>query len=89
MVQQDSVRKNESQTASQNKLNSGFAIEQQLIKTREEEIMSTTTNMQELYIGYFGRAADQDGLDYWVAGIDNGDLSYEDVVLSFTDSPLV
>jgi len=29
--------------------------------------MSTASQLQQLYVAYFGRAADPAGLDYWVA----------------------
>ena len=39
--------------------------------------MSTTSDVQELYIGLLGRAADPDGLAYWVGQIDAGTLTLE------------
>jgi len=41
--------------------------------------MSTQTDVQEMYIGLLGRAADKAGYDYWVAQIDAGILTVEDV----------
>ncbi|RLA19793.1 MAG: hypothetical protein DRQ56_04600, partial [Gammaproteobacteria bacterium] len=41
--------------------------------------MSTQTDVQEMYIGLLGRAADKAGYDYWVAEIDAGILTVEDV----------
>lgn len=40
--------------------------------------MATVSDrVQNIYIGLLGRAADQDGLDYWTAEIDLGILTYE------------
>ena len=39
--------------------------------------MSTTSEVQTLYIGLLGRAADPDGLAYWVGEIDAGTLTLE------------
>jgi len=41
--------------------------------------MSTQTDVQEMYIGLLGRAADKAGYDYWVEQIDAGILTVEDV----------
>lgn len=48
--------------------------------------MATASDLQQLYIGYFGRAADQAGLDFWVEAINNGGLSLADVRASFVQS---
>jgi len=39
--------------------------------------MSTTSQIQEIYVGLLGRAADAEGLAYWVAEIDGGVLTIE------------
>jgi len=39
--------------------------------------MSTAAQVQEIYVGLLGRAADKPGLDYWVAEIDGGVLTIE------------
>jgi len=49
--------------------------------------MSIATDIQQLYIGYLGRAADQAGLAYWVDKVENGGWSVTDVALSFADQP--
>jgi hypothetical protein len=41
--------------------------------------MSTTSDVQELYIGLLGRAADPSGLAYWVGEIDAGTLTLEEL----------
>lgn len=48
--------------------------------------MATTlaSQVQELYIGYLGRAADKAGLDFWVKAIENGTSTLESVALGFT-----
>lgn len=48
--------------------------------------MATASDLQQLYIGYFGRAADQAGLDFWVEAINNGGLSLANVRASFVQS---
>ncbi|WP_425913257.1 DUF4214 domain-containing protein [Pseudomonas sp. GWSMS-1] len=48
--------------------------------------MATASDLQQLYIGYFGRAADQTGLDFWVNAINNGGLSLDNVRASFVQS---
>lgn len=49
--------------------------------------MSTAKDIQQLYIGYLGRAADQDGLDYWVNMVENEGWTLDDVAASFADQP--
>ena len=39
--------------------------------------MSTTAQIQEIYVGLLGRAADAEGLAYWTAEIDGGVLTIE------------
>lgn len=48
--------------------------------------MATTlaSQVQELYVGYLGRAADKAGLDFWVKAIENGTSTLESVALGFT-----
>lgn len=41
-------------------------------------------DIQQLYIGILGRAADQPGLDYWVNEIETGSLTLENTRASFT-----
>ncbi|MDH0609463.1 DUF4214 domain-containing protein [Stutzerimonas stutzeri] len=48
--------------------------------------MATVSDLQQLYIGYFGRAADQAGLSFWVEAINNGGLSLANVRASFVQS---
>ncbi|RRW22521.1 DUF4214 domain-containing protein [Stutzerimonas stutzeri] len=48
--------------------------------------MATASDLQQLYIGYFGRAADQEGLNFWVDAINNGGLSLDNVHTSFVQS---
>lgn len=43
--------------------------------------MSRATEIQQLYIGLLGRAADQDGLDYWT----NGDLSVAEIAANIVN----
>lgn len=50
--------------------------------------MATTANqVQALYIGYMGRAADQDGLNFWTNAINTGVSTLESAALGFTLSP--
>lgn len=48
--------------------------------------MATTlaSQVQELYIGYLGRAADKAGLDFWVKAVETGVSTLESVALGFT-----
>lgn len=48
--------------------------------------MATTlaSQVQELYVGYLGRAADKAGLDFWVKAIESGTSTLESVALGFT-----
>lgn len=48
--------------------------------------MATASDLQQLYIGYFGRAADQTGLNFWVNAVNNGGLSLDNVRTSFVQS---
>lgn len=48
--------------------------------------MATASDLQQLYVGYFGRAADQEGLNFWLEAINNGGLSLENVHTSFVQS---
>ena len=48
--------------------------------------MATASDLQQLYIGYFGRAADQEGLNFWVDAINEGGLSLDNVHASFVQS---
>lgn len=41
--------------------------------------------VQQLYVGYLGRAADQEGLDYWANEITNGVLSMEQLRANLTN----
>ncbi len=42
------------------------------------------SQVQALYVGYLGRAADQAGLDFWTNAIANGTSTLESVALGFT-----
>jgi hypothetical protein len=44
------------------------------------------TQILELYTAYFNRAADRDGVDYWLGEIENNNWSVEQVAQSFADS---
>ncbi|CAM5573292.1 hypothetical protein SSTU70S_05047 [Stutzerimonas stutzeri] len=44
------------------------------------------SQVQELYVGYLGRAADQAGLDFWTNAITAGTSTIESVALGFTQS---
>lgn len=44
------------------------------------------SQVQALYVGYLGRAADQDGLDFWTNAIAAGTSTIESVALGFVDS---
>lgn len=46
--------------------------------------MAIREDVQELYIGILGRAADQSGLDYWTEQIANGTFSIENTRSAFT-----
>ncbi|MGK8939929.1 DUF4214 domain-containing protein [Stutzerimonas stutzeri] len=48
--------------------------------------MATASDLQQLYVGYFGRAADQEGLNFWLEAINNGGLSLDNVHASFVQS---
>lgn len=48
--------------------------------------MATASDLQQLYIGYFGRAADQVGLNFWLDAINNGGLSLANVHAAFVNS---
>jgi hypothetical protein len=41
--------------------------------------MQAIAKIQEIYIGLLGRAADQDGLNYWVGEYSKGSLSYDQI----------
>jgi len=43
--------------------------------------------VQQLYIGVLGRAADKAGFDYWVAEVTSGNLTIDQVAASFFDQP--
>ena len=44
--------------------------------------MTAVFDLQKIYIGYFGRAADPSGLDYWL-GRYNAGMSLVDIAASF------
>ncbi|WP_275545428.1 DUF4214 domain-containing protein [Pseudomonas sp. Marseille-Q0931] len=48
--------------------------------------MATASDLQQLYIGYFGRAADQAGLNFWLDAINSGGLSLDNVHTAFVNS---
>ncbi len=48
---------------------------------------SLQQQVQELYVGYLGRAAELNGLNFWVEGIEAGTYTLEDVAQEFTLSP--
>lgn len=47
--------------------------------------MSIANDIQMLYIGYLGRAADEAGLEYWVNKVANEEWTVDQVALSFAD----
>ena len=47
---------------------------------------STTNQVQALYIGYFGRAADPSGLSFWVSAVNNGTITLENLGTAFAAS---
>ena len=47
---------------------------------------STTNQVQALYIGYFGRAADPSGLNYWVSAVNNGTITLSNLGTAFAAS---
>lgn len=49
--------------------------------------MATTQQIQQLYIGLLGRAADKAGLDFWMSEIAAGKRTLTDVQAAFADSP--
>lgn len=48
--------------------------------------MATASDLQQLYIGYFGRAADQAGLNFWLGAINNDGLTLANVHAAFVNS---
>jgi len=48
------------------------------------ETEALAVDIQQLYIGILGRAADQPGLDYWVNEIESGQLTLENTRASFS-----
>lgn len=40
--------------------------------------------LSELYVAYFGRAPDADGLAYWAAEMDGGIMSYDDIAANWS-----
>lgn len=49
--------------------------------------MATTQEVQQLYIGLLGRAADQAGLQFWIDDIASGNRTLSDVQAAFAASP--
>lgn len=49
--------------------------------------MATTQQVQQLYIGLLGRAADQAGLNFWINDIASGHRTLADVQTAFAASP--
>ncbi len=49
--------------------------------------MATTQQVQQLYIGLLGRAADQAGLNFWIQDIASGNRTLADVQKAFAASP--
>lgn len=49
--------------------------------------MATTQQVQALYIGLLGRAADQAGLNFWIQDIASGNRTLNDVQKEFAASP--
>jgi hypothetical protein len=47
--------------------------------------MSIANDIQMLYIGYLGRAADEAGIEYWVNKVEQDGWSVDQVALSFAD----
>ena len=47
---------------------------------------TTATQVQQLYVGLLGRAADQGGLNWWVDQITTGGRTLEDIRASFVTS---
>lgn len=48
--------------------------------------MATASDLQQLYIGYFGRAADQAGLNFWLDAINSSGLTLANVHTAFVNS---
>lgn len=51
------------------------------------QFTSTEDKVEALYVGYFGRAADPAGLNYWVSQLDSGANSYAQAAASFSVQP--
>ena len=47
-------------------------------------IDTNAERVQALFIGYFGRAAEPEGLDYWVGQLNSGTLTYGQIAASFS-----
>lgn len=47
----------------------------------------TATQIQQLYVAFFGRPADAEGLNYWVNAMTSGAASYESISHQFWISP--
>lgn len=48
---------------------------------------ATLDSVQKLYIAYFGRAADDAGLNFWANAIESGLSTIESVATGFTLTP--
>ena len=51
------------------------------------EFTTTQGKVEALYVGYFSRAADPAGLNYWMTQIDSGANSISQVAASFSVQP--
>jgi hypothetical protein len=51
------------------------------------DFTTTQDKVEALYVGYFGRAADPAGLNYWLIQLDGGAISYAQAAASFSVQP--
>ena len=49
--------------------------------------MATRTDIVNLYVGYFNRAPDPEGLNYWFEEIESGDMTLAEIAQSFSVQP--
>ena len=48
---------------------------------------TTQDKVEALYVGYFSRAADPAGLNYWMSQLDSGAVTYAQAAASFSVQP--
>ncbi|MGQ3671974.1 DUF4214 domain-containing protein [Xanthobacter sp. TB0136] len=49
--------------------------------------LTSAQQITQLYVGYFNRAPDPEGLNYWIGRLDSGEMNVQQIAQSFSEQP--